>query len=51
MDYFKKAIVKEYTARDLNCGSLVRWKDAGKQKRQCRRMARRKLKIELRASL
>lgn len=50
MDYFKKTIAKEYTARDLNCGLLVRWKDAGKQKRQCRRIARRKLKIELRAS-
>ena len=51
MDDFNKAVNKEYTARDLNCGSLVRWKDAGKQKRQCRRIARRKLKIELRVSL
>lgn len=51
MDYFQKAIAKEYTARDLNCGLLVRWKDAGKQKRQCRRMARHKLKKELRESL
>lgn len=48
MDDFNKAVAKEYTARDLNCGLLVHWKDQGKQKRQCRRIARRKLKNKLR---
>ena len=51
MDDFNKAIAKEYTARDLNCGLLVHWKDQGKQKRQCRRVARRKLKNELYAKI
>lgn len=51
MDDFNKTVAKEYTARDLNCGLLVHWKDQGKQKKQCRRIARRKLKNELHAKI